>query len=141
MSGNHRLDSHQCRTSDKVGKLRHHPGSQGTGQVSHIHLFTPPRLHTNPLIQELCTRLCHRFGMELMSLRQRLHCSTREHTLQTPSQQATRRTTAQQVPTAAPSLRPADTALDHCTFLNLLQSLRPRAGQETCKCPAEQTAM
>lgn len=68
--------------------------------------------------------------MNLRRKRQRL-CSTKEHTLRTHSQWATHRTKARPVLTGALLLRPADTAVDPCTFLNLPQPLRPRAGWET----------
>ena len=141
MSGSHHMDSRQRRTSDKIGHLRLHLGTQAMCQTSHIRLCTLPRLHTSPRIQGRSTRLYHRFVMGLMSPHRRLHSSMREHTLPTPSQLATHRTRALRVPTAALSLHLADMARDHCIFLSRLQSLKHQPGQETCKCLAQHARM
>ena len=135
------MASRQRRTSDRLGKRRHHRGFQGTCQASRIRRCTPPRLPTNPQIQALSTRLYRLFAMGPMSPHQRLHFSMREHTLQTASQRVIHRTRALQVPTAVQSLRLVDMAQDRCTFLNLLRPLKPQPGQETCKCLAEYACM
>lgn len=135
------MDSLQRRNSDRIGHLRHRLGSQGMCQTTRIRLCTPPRLLTNLRTQALCMRLYHLFAIRLMTPHQRLRCSTREHTLQMPSQQAIHHTRARQVLTAALSLRPADMAQDRCIFLNLPLSMKLQPGQETCKCPAEHAGM